>query len=215
MGGPTAILIPWIHDSTHWAHTRVMEYVHRIPMGSVLLLEVDPSDITFVTSFGVPSDMTKHRDSIRSVFGDEALVLLDVLSECQKRNVIVIPLEESGRPKGLALSHLRWREKNWHEKMKKIVVDPNLKKLAHMYVLTGAEHTAATRDLLRKDHISVQIPLKEIFREGAVEMGRFISSVPKYRKALEAKDRLLARTLFNKQKEFRTKKARRLRVRNR
>lgn len=173
-------LIPWVHNSLSLYHHKVARYIkNKIPKNSYLALEITQKRLDFYNKvlrkimrspLGFDQDyfITKNNH-------DQAFAYIDILNECYKKNINIIPIES----KMVLKSHYNYTYKYNAKKYFGVIHEDDEKiheikeeefrkmreesmaktisqtlihnpKIKHLYVLTGANHTGFLQKKLQE-----------------------------------------------------------------
>ncbi|MBI2530447.1 MAG: hypothetical protein HYW05_04875 [Candidatus Diapherotrites archaeon] len=80
-------LIPWVHNFDTSAHEDVVNYVRGLPKNSHLATEITPERLSYYNRL-----LSVITGSVRKILPD-VLAALEIMHECKKRNITIIPLE--------------------------------------------------------------------------------------------------------------------------
>ncbi len=84
---PEIEILPWIHDINLNSQAQAITYIKNLPKNSIILMEIDDSHIN---GFNDIPNFLKAKGIDTSI-----AAVLEVYLECQKRNIVVLPLDNA------------------------------------------------------------------------------------------------------------------------
>jgi len=194
-------LIPEHHDIKSLAHEDVINYVKRgIPKNSFLALEISPGWLKVIRYAMNPKMHTGTAIDfypLSKSFKDNPFMqsTIELLHECEKRNITIIPIEtvvsvelarRSYGKKGIGtkLEADAKRSETMANQLASALYKFRGRKL---YALTGAYHTEGIALRLRRMGINATIQTK-IFKQREKKIKRFVKLTGKTRKAFQRND---------------------------
>lgn len=168
-------LIPWEHYSQSLYHKKVIEYIkNKVPKNSYLALELPSQWLNKYESL-LEDEIEFSEISMRNIHGN-ALVAIDVLNECHKKNIKIIPIDSLIERKIFDNFVLKYNRQKSHnnpqeysyddrhelylhardEYMAKTIIQTLIHnpKIKQLYVLTGLHHTGPLQKLLQDSNSS-------------------------------------------------------------
>ncbi|MCR4335230.1 MAG: hypothetical protein NUV57_01700 [archaeon] len=145
-------LLPWIHHAGYPNHQDILEYIKKIPKNSVLALEIKPNYY----------DRLRH-DYYYSPKGAH-LALMQVIAECEKRNIEIVPLERAAsrkyHPDKINADPLLDFLGNFEADRKfaeAILQAGRIRKKPIIYALTGLAHSNGIAEHLKNNGVTAKV----------------------------------------------------------
>ncbi len=161
------VLVPWSHDISIRDQAKVVKFLRRIPKNSFIALEITPRRLgDYIRKMG---KTRKASPPIHPSIHPFDAAWLEVILECEKRNVKIVPLESeasirlmskyrgSAIPPYHSLGEIRHSMRREQTMAENIVAALPRKRIKRLFVLTGTYHTEGVAFELRRMSYSPRI----------------------------------------------------------
>ncbi|MFH1391098.1 MAG: hypothetical protein ABIH20_02185 [Candidatus Diapherotrites archaeon] len=190
-------LIPWMHYFPTLAHEDVVKHVKRLPKNSTIAIELPQAHAELV-NLAISSFRGEKRgldrlsvglDELRKVLPDDFWAVMEVLTQCKKRNIKVIPIESKAlfdkvhsidieRPRNhpelkATIDVDVKREKFFVNEIIKLLNSSRKSGVVHtrLYVLSGAAHCSPMRRMLLERGYNAELNTSIFTKQSQIERG--------------------------------------------